>query len=83
MRPKDGIPFDGFGSVVEMLQRADAPFREKILQNLRRRDPGLADRIERNLRPARAHTRESGREVDSRATLERSQRAAFTKNYGQ
>lgn len=79
MKKEDGIPFDGFGSVLEMLERADSAFREKILTNIRRRDPQLAQRLVANLRPSRtAPMRE-----DSRAALERGQRAAFTRNYGQ
>jgi hypothetical protein len=74
---KEGIPFDGFGSVLEMLRRSDSAFREKIMGNLRRRDPHLAQRLERGLRISAAQ------EDDSRAALERSQRAAFTRNYGQ
>jgi plasmid stabilization system protein ParE len=82
MMKREGIPFDGFGSVLEMLHRADANFREKIINNLRRKDPELARRLENGLR----HTAASFQETpmgDSRATLERSQRAAFTRSYGQ
>jgi hypothetical protein len=77
----DGIPFDGFGSVLEMLNRSDAAFRGKILANVRRRDPQLAARLAANLRPARQQA--SRQSDDSRAALERGQRAAFTRNYGQ
>lgn len=80
MNKPEGIPFDGFGSVIEMLRRSDSAFRDKILFNIRRRDPDLARRIEAHLRPAAASTR---REEESRAMLERSQRSAFTRNYGQ
>jgi hypothetical protein len=73
---KEGIPFDGFGSVVEMLRRSDSAFREKIMGGLWRRDPSLAQRLERYLGS-------SAREEDSRAALERGQRAAYTRNYGQ
>jgi hypothetical protein len=73
---KEGIPFDGFGSVVEMLRRSDGAFREKILANLRQRDPVLARRLEAHLGARRAQ------EEDSRAVLERSQRSAHTRNYG-
>jgi hypothetical protein len=72
---REGIPYDGFGSVVEMLARADVGFREKILTNLRRRDPELVRRLEAHLRVAFTD--------DSRATLERSQRSHFTRGYGQ
>jgi hypothetical protein len=69
-----GIPFDGFGSVVEMLKRSDASFREKILGNIRKRDPRLAQRLENNLRIEK--------EDESRAAMERGKRAAFARNYG-
>lgn len=75
MLKKDGIPFDGFGSVLEMLQKSDHAFREKILMNLRRRDPHLAARLERGL--------SRHREEDSWAALERGQRAAIGRTYGQ
>lgn len=77
-RKNEGIPFDGFGSVLEMLRTADGAFREKILGNLRRRDPELARRLEAHLKP-RTQARASD---DSRAVLERSQRSAHTRNYG-
>ena len=78
---KEGIPFDGFGSVIEMLRRADGPFRDKILQNIRRRDPDLAYRLESNLRSVLARDARDQAE-DSRDILQRSQRAANTRNYG-
>jgi hypothetical protein len=81
MKEKDGIPFDGFGAVLEMLQRSDAAFRDKILMNISRRDPQLAQRLIANLRADR-RTAPRAREEDSRQQLERSQRAAFTRNYG-
>jgi hypothetical protein len=77
-RKQDGIPFDGFGSVLEMLRKSDGAFREKILLNLRRRDPELARRLEAHLKP---RTQSPSRD-DSRAVLERSQRSAQTRNYG-
>ncbi|MGZ6468732.1 MAG: hypothetical protein ACXWQJ_15640 [Bdellovibrionota bacterium] len=84
MNKNDGIPFDGFGSVLEMLNRSDAAFREKILANVRKRDPHLAARLQANLQPSRhVSSRQAAREEDSRAVLERGQRAAFTRNYGQ
>lgn len=83
MKKRDGIPFDGFGSVLEMLHRADGNFREKILNNLRRRDPELARRLENGLRhTANAFAANQDHENNGRAALERSQRAAFTRNYG-
>lgn len=71
-----GIPFNGFNSVLEMLRHADAAFREKLLGNVRRRDPALAQRLEQELRAL------SSRDKDSRAALERGTRAAQTRNYG-
>jgi hypothetical protein len=76
---KQGIPYDGFGNTLEMLRRSDAAFREKILANLRRMDPSLAQRLEAGLRA----TSSARREEDSRAALERGQRAAATRVYGQ
>jgi hypothetical protein len=75
---KEGIPFDGFGSVVEMLRKSDSAFREKILANLRRRDPDLVRRLEAQLRGYY----DQQQEEDSRAALERGQRAAHARNYG-
>lgn len=83
MKEKDGIPFDGFGAVLEMLQRSDAAFRDKILMNISRRDPQLAQRLIANLRADRRAAPRARAEDDSRVALERSQRAAFTRNYGQ
>jgi hypothetical protein len=79
MHPEKGIPYDGFRSVLEMLTHADANFRDKILSNLRRRDPELCRRLEAHLR---ASYRSQPSEDVSRAQLERSQRAAHTRNYG-
>jgi hypothetical protein len=45
MKNKDGVPFDGFGQVIEMLQKADPAFREKIIRNIAARDPALAQRL--------------------------------------
>lgn len=73
---QEGIPFDGFGSVLEMLQKSDANFRHKILLNIARRDPHLARRLEAGLKG-------NALPEDSRATLERSQRAATARSYGQ
>lgn len=78
MMKKEGIPFDGYGSVLEMLRRSDAAFREKILMNLRRKDPELARRLEQSLRSTSRRA-----EDDTRTVLERSQRAAISRNYGQ
>lgn len=76
MNRNDGIPFNGFDSVLEMLRHADANFRKKILGNLRQRDPHLARRLEEELGAWMQVTE------DSRDTLERSQRTAQTRNYG-
>lgn len=85
MKKNEGIPFDGFASVIEMLRRSDSAFREKILTNMRRRDPDLVRRLEAHLRPAaRAQARDYDfGDDDNRGILERSQRAANTRNYGQ
>jgi hypothetical protein len=78
MSKQDGIPFNGFHSVVEMLRHADANFRHRLLENVRRRDPSLARRLEAELGDWLARDASQ----DSRATLDRSQRAAHTRNYG-
>lgn len=74
---REGIPFDGFGSVLEMLTKADVKFRDKILTNIRKRDPYLARRLEAGLQGMAMREEE-----DSRVTLERSQRAATARSYG-
>lgn len=81
MSKENGIPFDGFGNVIEMLRVADASFRDRILRGIAARDPALAKRLVNALkqemqRPAAASS------ADSRVVLERSQRAHATKNYG-
>ncbi|MCO5141466.1 MAG: hypothetical protein M9962_00070 [Oligoflexia bacterium] len=68
---KEGIPFDGFGSVVEMLRKSDATFREKILRNIRRLDPQLARRLEAHLSP-----------TNTKSNNESSHRSVHTRNYG-
>ena len=73
MKHNEGIPYDGFGSVLEMLQKADRPFQERLLRNLKKMDPSLAHRLEAAL----ARTR------DNSAVLERSIRATVSRNYGQ
>jgi hypothetical protein len=73
---KDGIPFNGFHSVLEMLRHADSAFRDKLLNNVRRRDPQLARRLESELREWFA------RDQDSSAALARGTRVAQTRNYG-
>lgn len=72
---REGIPFNGFQSVLEMLRHADTAFREKLLTNVRRRDPHLAHRLESELREILARD-------DNRGALERGQRMAQTRNYG-
>ncbi|NUM89520.1 MAG: hypothetical protein HUU37_09975 [Bdellovibrionales bacterium] len=78
MSKENGIPYDGFGNVIEMLRLADAPFRDKILRGIAARDPALAKRLVNALKLEMQRQTED----DSRATLERSQRAHATKNYG-
>ena len=73
---QNGIPFDGFGSVLEMLRHADVNFRDKLLGNVRRRDPRLAGRLEAELREW------ISRDQDSQGALQRSTRSAQTRNYG-
>jgi hypothetical protein len=75
MNKREGIPFNGFQSVLEMLQHADVAFREKLLNNVRRRDPHLARRLESELRAILSAD-------DNRGALERGQRLAQTRNYG-
>ncbi|MGZ3650618.1 MAG: hypothetical protein ACXWR1_05960 [Bdellovibrionota bacterium] len=72
---REGIPFNGFQSVIEMLRHADVAFRDKLLTNVRRRDPQLARRLESELREWIARD-------DNRGALERGQRLAQTRNYG-
>ena len=74
---REGIPFNGFQSVIEMLRHADSAFRDKLLGNVRRRDPQLARRLESELREVIARDNQ-----DSRGALERGQRMAQTRNYG-
>ncbi len=76
-RKNDGIPFNGFHSVLEMLRHADANFRDRLLGNVRRKDPQLARRLETELSEWIA------RDQDSRGALARGTRAAQTRNYGQ
>jgi hypothetical protein len=68
-----GIPFDGYASVLEMLQKADVGFRERILNSLRKRDPSLARRLESNLRNSYS---------DSASALAQTQRMVLTRGYG-
>ncbi|MGZ3740017.1 MAG: hypothetical protein ACXVB9_11635 [Bdellovibrionota bacterium] len=72
---REGIPFNGFQSVIEMLRHADVAFRDKLLTNVRRRAPQLARRLESELREWIARD-------DNRGALERGQRLAQTRNYG-
>jgi hypothetical protein len=73
-----GIPFNGFQSVIEMLRHADVHFREKLLGNVRKRDPILARRLEAELREQLARSNSD----DNRGALERGTRLAQTRNYG-
>lgn len=77
---REGIPFNGFQSVLEMLRHADTAFRDKLLTNVRRRDPQLARRLEAELREMLAR---DARDGDGRGALERGQRMAQTRTYGQ
>ena len=72
---REGIPFNGFQSVIEMFRYADAGFRNKLLQNIRNRDPALARKIEVELR-------EIFSQDDGRSALTRSQRNFQARNYG-
>ena len=45
MIPKEGIPFDGFGQVIEMLHEAEPAFREKIIRGIAEKDPKLAQKL--------------------------------------
>ncbi len=78
MNAKKGIPFDGFGNVIAMLQAADAPFREKLLRNIAARDPELAERLLSavNIAIADARLERSQRE------LRRSTNASNVRGYG-
>lgn len=78
MSKDKGIPFNGFQSVIEMLRHADSAFRENLLNNVRRRDPVLARRLEAAVGAWIARDAAN----DTRAMLDRSQRAAQTRNYG-
>lgn len=75
MKKENGIPYDGFGNVLEMLRVSDQAFREKILRGIAQRDRGLAERLLTALRNGTNFE-------DSMDRLERSQRAHHTKNYG-
>lgn len=78
MSKDKGIPFNGFHSVIEMLRHADSAFRERLLSNIRRRDPVLAHRLSAEVGAWLARDAAN----DSREVLNRSQRAAHTRNYG-
>lgn len=84
---KEGIPFDGFGQVVEMLQYADVAFREKILRGIAQRDPRLAQRLLAATRASQAASADeaansSARLEASRAELARAQHIQRAKTYG-
>ena len=77
---KEGIPFDGFSSALDILRRSDGAMVQRILMNIARNDPQLAQRLELALRgQKKAATVEMD---DSRAALERSTRNARTRTYG-
>lgn len=79
--PKDGIPFNGFASAIELLKNSDAAFAQKILRNIAKMNPAMAERLEAALkrqgRSVSAHDLEN-----SQAALSRSTRNAQTRNYG-
>lgn len=74
---KDGIPFNGFQSVLEMLQNADAGFRSKIINNVRKLDPYLAKRLEAALAETMNYYVD-----DTSNVLDRAQQKNQTRNYG-
>lgn len=39
------IPVDGFGQVISLLQVADEPFRESLIERIAAKDPTLARQI--------------------------------------
>lgn len=41
----DRIPVDGFAQVIQLLQVADASFRESLLRRLTAKDPALARQL--------------------------------------
>lgn len=80
MNKREGIPFNGFQSVIEMLRHADVAFRERLLNNVRRKDPVLARRLEAELGAWMA--RNNDNREQSHEALARSTRAAQTRSYG-
>lgn len=81
MSKQEGIPFDGFSTVIEMLHKADSAFCDKIIRNIAKKDPVLAQRLVNALRAEKSRSTSSSLETSQRA-LERGQRAAITRNYG-
>lgn len=79
---REGIPFNGFQSVIEMLRHADAAFRERLLNNVRRKDPVLARRLEAEVSAWIQRDARDQQQDNSRSQLERSTRNAQTRNYG-
>lgn len=43
------IPMDGFQQILDMMEVADASFRELLMKNLQRKNPQLAQQIRRHL----------------------------------
>lgn len=43
------IPMDGFQQILDMMEVADASFREVLMKNLQRKNPQLAHEIRRHL----------------------------------
>lgn len=44
-QPEDAVRVDGFAQVIQLLQVADASFRDSLLKRLESRDPELARSI--------------------------------------
>jgi len=81
MEKHDGIPFDGFGTVIEMLHNADAAFCEKIIRNIALKDRHLAERLQNALRAADQKVMDDSNYEESLRALQRGQRAAVAKTY--
>lgn len=46
-----GVKIDGFQQVLDLLEVADAPFRNSLLRRLAQRDPELAQRLKSRMDP--------------------------------
>lgn len=78
MENKKGIPFDGFGNVIDMLRQSDSAFREKIIRGIAGRDPELAERLLAATNRAIADDRLE----KSRRELRRSTQSSNVRGYG-